>query len=104
MELTNYLTEQFSHNELADIANHGCGGGVSGLIYTQDCVDLYEQFKEDCHNTILSYQDATGEKGFPKWIQDGEQDYRNFANAMIWFAVEWLAQEITSGEYQEEIA
>jgi hypothetical protein len=102
MTLRDYLKQQYSYNQLADIANYGCSGGVSGLIYTSDCVALYEEFKYDCHKTIIEYQDMTGEKGFPKWIQDGYQDYDGFANSMIWFAVEWIAQDITAGEYQED--
>jgi hypothetical protein len=95
-----YLIDNYSHNELADIANHGCSGGVSGMIYYRDTVPLYESFKEGIHATVVDYMDATGET--PKNLIDGNYDI--FATNMLWFATEWLAQEITSGEYMPEVA
>lgn len=100
--LEKHLRDNYSHNELADCANHGCVGGFGDFIYYSDTIRYFEQFKDDCFDIINEYNDMTGEQGFPKYINDHIADYADFANAMIWFAVEWLADEITQGEYINE--
>lgn len=102
--LKQYLIDNYTHNELADVAIHGCSGGFGDFIYYCDTVRHFEQFKDDCFDIINAYNEMTGEKGFPQYIQDNMSDYAHFANAMIWFSVEWIADDITAGEYLEEIA
>jgi hypothetical protein len=100
--LEKHLRDNYSHNELADCARHGCQGGFGDFIYYSDTVRYFEQFKEDCFDIVNAYNEMTGENGFPKYIEDNMETYTAFANAMIWFAVEWVADEITQGEYIEE--
>jgi len=100
--LKQHLIDNYSHNELADCANHGCEGGFGDFIYYSDTVRYFETYKDDCFAVIAEYNDATGEVGFPDYINKHCDDYQQFANAVIWFAVEWYAQEITQGEYVEE--
>jgi hypothetical protein len=96
-----YLIDNYSHNELADMANHGCSGGIGGMIYYRDTVPLYESYRESIHATVAAYRDATDDT--PKTLIDSLDIYEVFANNMLWFAAEWLAQEITSGEYMPEV-
>ena len=100
--LEKHLRENYSHNELADCAKYGCQSGFGDFIYYSDTIKYFELFKEDCFDIINNYNEMTGEKGFPQYIQDNMETYTSFANAMIWFAVEWVADEITQGEYIEE--
>ena len=100
MNFHKFMTENYSHNELADIANHGCSGGVSGMIYYSDCIKLYGEYAGDIHEIIGQYCDATGEK-YPEYIAKELQHFGGFATAALWFAAEWVAQEITHGEYVE---
>jgi len=101
-ELEKHLRENYTHNELADCANHGCEGGFGDFIYYSDTIRYFEQFKEECFDIISEYKEMTGEEGFPPYIDKNMDSYTSFANAMIWFAVEWVAREITNGEYIEE--
>ena len=101
--LEKYLRENYSHNELADCARHGCEGGFGDFIYYSDTIKYFEQFKEECFDIINEYNEMTGESGFPSYINKNMDSYTSFANAMIWFAVEWVADEITAGEYIEEL-
>ena len=32
-DFTQWLSDNYDQNSLADMANHGCTGGVSGMIY-----------------------------------------------------------------------
>ena len=96
-----WLTTNYSHNELADIANHGCQGGVSGMIYYTECKKLYGEFCGDIHSIMGEYCDATGE-AFPQYVAKELNDFNGFACSALWFAAEWVAQEITQGEYVNE--
>jgi len=100
--LKKHLLDNYTHNELAECALHGCGGGFGDFIYYYDTVRYFEQFKDECFDIVNEYNDMTGETGFPDYINKNMSDYTHFANSMIWFAVEWLADEITQGEYIEE--
>ena len=96
-----WLTTNYSHNELADIANHGCQGGVSGMIYYTECKKLYGEFCGDIHSIMGEYCDATGEE-FPHYVAKELHNFDGFACAALWFAAEWIAHEITQGEYVNE--
>jgi hypothetical protein len=95
-----WLQDNYSHNELADIANHGCSGGVSGMIYYTETNDLYKKHSESLHETLSQYKDAVGV--FPEYVTDELHDDTRFFNAVVWFAAEWLAQNLTQGEYIDE--
>lgn len=97
-----WLKDNYSHNALADIANHGCTGGVSGMIYYSETYDLYKEFSASLHETLEQYRDATGE--WPEYVTSELGDDVRFANALVWFAAEWIAHELTQGEYVEETA
>ena len=98
MNFKKWLTTEYSHNELADIANHGCSGGVSGMIYYTDCTKLYLEYCGDIHEIIAKSCDATGEE-FPQYVAKELNNFDGFACASLWFAAEWIAHEITQGEY-----
>ena len=99
--LRDYLIENYEHNELVDICNHGCVNGFTGLIYYSETVALFEKFKNDCFEILNNYRDETGENGFPDYISQNSSTYETFCNSVIWFCVEYLAYEITQGEYVE---
>ena len=101
--LEKHLRENYTHNELADCAKHGCEGGFGDFIYYSDTIKYFEQFKEECFDIINEYNEMTGESGFPSYINKNMDSYTSFASAMIWFAVEWVADKITAGEYIEEL-
>ena len=56
-----HMAETYSHNELADMANHGAKTGHHGLIWTDDLIDLYQQHDAALHEILAEYKDATGE-------------------------------------------
>lgn len=102
MDFRKWLTTEYSHNQLADIANHGCSGGVSGMIYYSECKRLYAEFCGDIHAIMGEYCDATGED-YPPFVARALLDFDGFTCAALWFAAEWVAHEETQGEYIEEV-
>lgn len=99
---TQFMRDNYSHNELADIANQGCTGGVSGMIYYRDTENLYNEHQEALHAILNEYKDATGE--WPSYVIDDLGDCVRFMNSVVWFCAEWVAYELTQGEYIKEEA
>lgn len=95
-----WMVDQYTHNELADIANHGCAGGVGGMIYYTETANLYKRFSEELHEIVAEYHDSVGQ--WPNYVADEMGDFVRFANAMVWFCAEWVAHEVTQGEYKPE--
>ena len=95
-----WLTDEYSHNQLADMANYGCSGGVSGMIYYSETERIYHEHQEALHSIIAEYNDATGE--WPDYIIKDLGDVVPFMNSVVWFAAEWVANELTQGEYISE--
>lgn len=95
-----WMIETYSHNEMADMANHGCAGGVGGMIYYTETANLYKRFSEELHEIVAEYHDAVGQ--WPNYVADEMGDFVRFANAMVWFCAEWVANEETHGEYITE--
>jgi hypothetical protein len=103
MSLEKHLQDNYSHNELADLANHGADGGFGDFIYYTDTVKYFETFKDECFAELNDYNESTGETGFPKYINDNMSEYHLFCNSMIWFAIENIARRLTNGEYMKEV-
>jgi hypothetical protein len=99
-EFKQWLLDNYSHNELADIARHGCSGGVGGMVYYSETKELYTKFAEAIHKAVYEYIENIGEH--PSNVIEEIGDFRSFANWMVWFAAEWFAHEITGGEYIEK--
>ena len=95
-----FMQQTYSHNELADMANHGSNTGHHGLIWTGDLVALYAQHSEALHDILAEYKDATGE--FPDYVTKNLDDADQFQSAVVYFAAEWVADELTQGEYAEQ--
>ena len=96
-----WLVDNYEHNELADIANHGCAGGVGGMIYYRETMALYARFADDLHELLAEYKDQTGELP-PKVLEALTESAASFQNILVWFGAEWVANELTHGEYVEE--
>jgi hypothetical protein len=96
------MIDNYEHNQLADIANHGCSGGVGGMIYYTETEAIYKRFAHELHEIIAEYKDETGE--LPAYIVNDLDNHPSFMNSMVWFCAEWIAHELTQGEYIEETA
>ena len=97
-----HMAETYSHNELADMANHGANTGHHGLIWNNDLVALFDRYRDDLFTIMADYADMCGEKGLPRFVAERCDDFESFAGSVVYFCAEWVAQEITQGEYQNE--
>jgi hypothetical protein len=88
--------ETYELEELREIAEHGCVNGCAGgLIYYSDTLAFYDQFCDELHDVLASDIENFGET--PKYITDAlAQGCTSFKNALVWYAAETYAFEITN--------
>ena len=97
------LDTEFELDELRDIVNHGMSGGVSGFIYTRDCVNNFNDHEDEIEEYLSDwYHDNMGEKDYIGVIASGVDTMGNrpvcsinaLKTRMVWCYVELKAQEI----------
>ena len=93
------LDTEFDVDELCDIANHGMSAGVSGFIYTRDCVDKFNEHDDEIEEYLSDwYHDNMGENNYIGVISSngtfsvGSID--ELKTRMVWMYVELQANEI----------
>ena len=95
-----WMKDTYDRQELEDIAQNGCVGGVSGMIYYTETCALYDKHAEELHEVVYNFEQECGEQ--PQYIVEELGDMVRFKNAMVWFAAELYAQEMTSEDELEE--
>jgi hypothetical protein len=91
------LDVEFELDELRDIVNHGMSAGVSGFIYTKDCVDKFNEHDDEIEEYLSDwYFDNLNERNYMAAIcsdvEPGSID--ELKNKMVWMYVELKAHEI----------
>lgn len=104
--LTKWVKEQYEHNELQDIINHGCVSGCAhGLVYYNETSAFYEKFNDEIWDKLY---DSANDQGVTimELISsfNGSKDVgsnHQFKNLLAWFAVEETARELLDLEEQK---
>ena len=81
---------------IKDIAQHGCQGGVPGIIYYNETVAFYAQHEEEIFEQLEDYAEQEGLKLGEK-VQQVARDagsLRQLKNNLVWWAVEVRAQQL----------
>ena len=93
--ITDYLNKK-DKEDIKDIANHGCSGGVSGLIYYHETSDFYDEHLTEIWEMLEDSADQEGVKLMEKVyaLTKDEESHRTFKNKLVWWAVEVRAQEL----------
>jgi hypothetical protein len=93
------LDTEFDIDELKDIVNHGMSAGVSGFIYTRECVDKFNDNDDEIEEYLSDwYHDNMGENNYIGSISSngtfsvGSID--ELKTRMVWMYVELQANEI----------
>jgi hypothetical protein len=97
-----HMKDSYTHNELADMANHGSNNGHTGLIWTEDLLELFNHHKEALFEIMQDYAENTGEKGLPEYVMRHVESFESFAGAVVYFCAEYVAYDLTEGEYLRE--
>ena len=89
--LTVALDERFDDiEETKDVANYGCGGGVSGFIYYYETRKFFNEYEEEIEQEL---QEIFGDR----WMSDmvasqSVWDTASFKNLCVWIVVETYCQ------------
>jgi len=81
-------------DEIKDVANYGCEGGVSGFIYYSETSKFFDEYEDEIYD----------------YLNDAEYSMKNFVdtgstiatlkNAMVWCVVEMYCQCVLN-EYEQ---
>ena len=98
------LEERFDDiEEVRDVARHGCGGGISGFIYTYETREFFLKYEDEIEELMYEH-----EVTYPNLLDCMDQNsISSYMNAAVWYAVEHWAQDkvITlENELDEEYA
>lgn len=88
---------------IADIAKHGCAGGIGGLIYYNETSSFYEDHEDEIWQVLTDRADAAGIKnGLQLFnICKDPSSLRVLKNDLVWFAVQIAAQELADNLEEE---
>ena len=91
---------------IADIAKHGCAGGVSGLTYYSETSAFYDAHEAEIWTILSDEADAAG-------MANGSMLYnickeptsmQTLENDLVWFAVQIAARELQDNLQEEPAA
>ena len=97
MNITEWMKKHFEHKEdIADIAKHGCSGGVGGLIYYNETTKFYDEHVTEIWEMLVDAAEEEGQTLMEKVysLTKDQESYRTFRNQLVWWAVEVRAQEL----------
>jgi hypothetical protein len=92
------LGVEFEDTQLIDIVHHGMAGGVSGFIYTRDCVEKFDENDDEIQDYLSDWvHDNVGgdESSFSYFAKECE-DISQLKNKLVWAYVELKAFDILS--------
>ncbi len=92
------LTERFDDaDEIKDVANYGCAGGVSGFIYYSETEKFFDEYEDEIY-------DYLNDCGFSmKNFVDTGSTISTLKNEMVWCVVEcWCQAQHMGNELERE--
>ena len=87
--LNDALAARFTDaDEIKDVANHGCSGGVSGFIYYKEIRDFFNDHEDDIENAIADLGFDTKDL-----VDANTNSVMELINKMVWIVVENYCQQ-----------
>ena len=96
--LTDALAARFTDaDEIKDVANYGCAGGVSGFIYYTETTEFFDEYEDEIY-------DYLNDCGFSmKEFVDQGSTITSLKNNMVWCVVElWCQAQHMVNEMEAE--
>ena len=99
--LTAALADRFTNeDEIIDIANYGCSGGVPGFIYYAQTNEFFDDFEDDIEDVCF---DVLGDE-YLSQLAKCEDSIQGIKNKMVWFTVEEYCRRLVDMMEEEEAA
>ena len=86
-----FILDNYSFDQLFDMARFGRSGGVEGMVYYSETSDIYRDYAEELHDILEEYRAEMDE--MPGYITDALGNHMRFENSVVWFCAEWIAQK-----------
>jgi hypothetical protein len=104
--LKEWMRNQFEPEELADMVRHGVSGGFGGLTYYRETAELYQKYKSEIWDMLLSDAENCGENVFRmisqfNWAKN-IGGVAQVENLLVWYAAEGIASELIQGNHDDE--
>lgn len=92
----NHMIQNYEPQELREIVKYGCINGSAGtMVYYSQTIALYGQYTEELHTIISDWCESVGET--PEYLTKAlSEGFTSFANAVVWFCAEVIAEELTA--------
>ena len=99
--LTAALADRFTdEDEIIDVANYGCSGGVSGFIYYNQTNEFFDDFEDDIEDVCF---DILGDDYLSE-LAKCETSIQGLKNKMVWFVVQEYCNRLVTLMEEEEAA
>ena len=81
---------------IADIAKHGCSGGVAGITYYSETTAFHDHHQEEIWQLVRDQAEDNGLKNgeFLQHVTNDPGSLTQLINDLVWWAVEVRAQEL----------
>ena len=99
-QLFEILDEEYTLEELGDIAIHGCAAGVHGFIYTIEIQRAYEKYEDEILEALDQFADDLGEKSSLHMLINSierrkmDPTMNNIKEMAVWTYVEMTAYNL----------
>ena len=96
--LEEWVREFYDNDDLLNIANYGCEGGINGILYYAEINVVYNKFNDDIWSILAEYAEDCDYKSVLHMLAELKghdiQTADNFNSWTVWIAVEIIAQRI----------
>lgn len=84
-----------------DIVNHGVDAGFSGVIYTNECAELFDRFEDELYSMVSDDAEEFDYKSVPAYLAtfgraDMAETFSGLKTLIVWYAVERMASELVN--------
>ena len=81
---------------IKDIAEHGCEGGVGGLIYYWETTAFHDEHEKEIWDIVSRFADDSGQTimQYLAIVAKDAGSIQQLKNSLVWIAVESVAQDI----------
>lgn len=96
--LRQWVRANFDKEQLEDIMTHGCVSGFPGVTYYKDTGKLYDHFSDEIWQMVYDGSQDAGMSELEyiaSFNGSNVGSHAQFANLLVWFAVEEIARELT---------
>ena len=107
-KIRNYLINNYSKEEVKDMAEYGLQGGFSGFIYYSETEAFHDKYEDEIWDLVHELAEDMGFKSSLDFINSWNHSKNvgsmtQFKNTLTWFAVEEASRSLVNATNFEEL-